>query len=91
MAAEDVSRRGVIEGAAVIGAAAVVAPQVSNAIYEKDQKGFLAPTTYSKFYAGKAPNVAPVVSFPQIHCMITYLSRDLLLHVQKTLKFCVGL
>ncbi len=63
MSAEDVSRRGVIEGATVFGAAALVAPQLADAKVEtKETKGFLAPATYNKFYQGKAPNTAPIVS-----------------------------
>ena len=63
MSAEDVSRRGVIEGATVFGAAALVAPQRADAKVEtKATKDFLAPATYNKFYQGKAPNTAPVVS-----------------------------
>ena len=63
MSAEDVSRRGVIEGATVFGAAALVAPQFADAKVEtKATKDFLAPATYNKFYQGKAPNTAPVVS-----------------------------
>jgi hypothetical protein len=63
MSAEDMSRRGVIEGATVFGAAALVAPQLADAKVEtKASKDFLAPATYNKFYQGKAPNTAPVVS-----------------------------
>ena len=64
MSAEDVTRRGVVEGAAAFGAAALVAPQIASAkVEEKASQGFLAPATYSKYYQGKAPNTAPVVSF----------------------------
>jgi hypothetical protein len=66
MSTEEVSRRGVIEGATVIGAAALVAPQLASAKVEtKQAKDFLAPATYSKFYNGKAPNTAPIVSSPK--------------------------
>lgn len=63
MSTEEVSRRGVIEGATVFGAAALVAPQLANAKVEnKKAKDFLAPATYNKFYEGKEPNTAPIVS-----------------------------
>ena len=66
MSAEDVSRRGVIEGATVFGAAALVAPQFADAKVENKQaKDFLAPATYNKYYQGKAPNTAPVVRAQQ--------------------------
>jgi len=63
MSTEDMSRRGVVEGAAVFGAAALVAPQLADAKVENVQsKGFLAPATYSKYYNGKTPNTAPVIA-----------------------------
>eukprot|EP00293_Proteomonas_sulcata_P005449 CAMPEP_0184326146 /NCGR_PEP_ID=MMETSP1049-20130417/142406_1 /TAXON_ID=77928 /ORGANISM="Proteomonas sulcata, Strain CCMP704" /LENGTH=119 /DNA_ID=CAMNT_0026648319 /DNA_START=611 /DNA_END=970 /DNA_ORIENTATION=- len=61
MMAQDVDRRSVVGGAALAGAA-VVAGASSAEAADKPAQGFLAPSTYDKFYNGKAKNSAPFVT-----------------------------
>jgi hypothetical protein len=56
MAESDVSRRNVVEGAAVLGGAVLASPAVAGA---KESQGFLNPGTYDK----KKDFRAPVVRF----------------------------
>ncbi len=60
MMAEDVSRRSVVEGAAVAGAAIVAMPMGASAA-TKASKDFLSPETYNKYYIGKNRDTAPIV------------------------------
>lgn len=61
----EVSRRSVVEGAAVAGAAIVAAPMGASAA-TKASKEFLSPDTYNKYYAGKNRDTAPIVSVPSL-------------------------
>ncbi len=65
MAESDVSRRNVVEGAAVLGGAVLASPAVAGA---KESQGFLNPGTYDK----KKDFRAPVVRF---YCPIRCIFR----------------
>jgi hypothetical protein len=82
MAESDVSRRNVVEGAAVIGGAVLASPAVAGA---KEAQGFLNPNTYNKKNDFRAPVVGYLrCMFSMFLCLVVYS-----LHISKTVKFYI--
>ncbi|EKX47392.1 phycoerythrin alpha subunit 6 [Guillardia theta CCMP2712] len=63
VAESDVSRRSVLGGAAIAGAAALTAPKFAEARDTAGaEKGFLAPQSYQSYRKGQLLNIAPVLT-----------------------------